>query len=185
MSYALNCFVIDIPKLKSVIGAGDESLVDAVKANTPEAFDDEEEEEDDEDDEEVSMSTALRQLIMGEELDEEQAHQYGYALQEICEYLGELQDADLWCGVRWSAVEACGLEPLLTKSGPPVGIPINQGDFPAIGQLDRAEMATHLQAANQRRAASQDSEINELLEEYIAWLEAAKQRGLDLVFFYQ
>ena len=180
MSYALSAFVVDIPKLESIIGSKDASVIDAVKANNAEFFEEEEEEFDDD---ELWLSTAIQHLVMGEERDPEEAHQYGYALQEICDYLGDPQDCDIWSGVRWGCVEGCGLEDLLTKTGPPVELPPND-DFPNIGHIRRGEVNEYLQAATNRAENCQDGEIQELLDEYISWLKTAQSSSLDIVFFY-
>ena len=167
-----------------MVGSGDPEMVKAVIDNNPDMFDEEEGEEEDEEEDELSLSSALRQLVMGVPLNPDEAHQYGYALQELCDYAGEMLDSDLWSGVRWSAVEQCGLEDLLTKTGPPVDIPLNEGDFPAIGHIPRDQLANYLQAAKGRAEQAPDGEIQQLLEEYTSWLESAADRNLDVVFFY-
>ncbi len=181
MSYVLSGCIIDLAKLRSVVGSGDASIVDAVKANAPEAFEDEEEYADDD---EPVLSEALRGLVMGDEIDPDNAFQYGYALQELCDYLGEMPEVDIWGGVGWGAVEVCGLEELLTKTGSPVPIPLEDGDFPAIGHINREQVGAYLQAANKRLQNSTDGEADGLLDEYIAWLETADEQKLDIVFFY-
>jgi hypothetical protein len=183
MSYVLTGYIVDIPRLEAVIGSQDTSVVEAVMENNPEEFDIDEDEFDDEEEGELTIATALRHLIMGEEKDPEEAHQYGYAFAEICDCFGELQLCQMWNGVRWSAVEQCGLEDLLTKTGPPVQLPPNS-DGPAIGHIRRGEVGQYLQAARDRLTKTQDSEIHDLLVEYIDWLEAAQRKGLDIVFFY-
>jgi hypothetical protein len=178
MSYVLTAYIVDIPKLKSVIGSKDESIVETIIEENPETFEDEEEFDDD-----VLLSEALRHLIMDEERNSDEAHQYGYALREICGHCGELQGSDAWNGVRWAAVEECGLVELMTKTGPPVELPPND-DGPHIGHLRREQIRDHLQAAQKRAEKAHDSDARSLLKEYSAWLEEAASRNLDLVFFY-
>ncbi|WP_425396866.1 DUF7691 family protein [Aeoliella sp.] len=180
MSYVLTAYLVDIDKLQAIVGSKDASLVEAIKANNAEFFDDEEEEFDDD---ELWLSTAIEHLVMDQEKDTDEAHQYGYALIEICGYCGELQPCDLWDAARWAAVEACGLEHLLTKTKPPVELPPNN-DFPSIGCLRRAEVAAELTTAKDRLAATKDEDVSELLEEYVGWLQTADEKGQDMVFFY-
>jgi hypothetical protein len=193
MSYVLSGYILDIEKLKSIVGSKDASLVEAVMENSPEEFDldedeeddwdDDDDEENDEEDDEVSLATALRQLIMNEAKNPEEAHQYGYALREICAYCGEALDSDMWGGVRWAAVEDCGLEDLLTKTGTPVPLPPIES-FPTIGHIRRENLNGYLQAAKERLQKTEDSDIEELLEEYINWLETAADKKQDIIFFY-
>jgi hypothetical protein len=181
MSYTLMAHLIDIPKLKKLVGSKDDLLLTAIKEHSEE-FDEEDEEEDDDDDE-LTLLSALRQLIMGEMLDPNEAHQYGYAIVELCDYLGERLESDAWSGVRWEAIEQCGLESLLTKSGAPVDLPPNDA-FPRVGHIRREEVESYLAAARQRSEKTGGGAIGELLEEYIGWLEDAADQGKDVVFFY-
>lgn len=178
VSYVLQPFLVDITKLRAAIGSRDASLVAAIIENDPDAFD-----LDDQDDDELPLAEALEALIMEEPLESEDAHQYGYAFKEICDYLGEALEPDLWNGVRWTAVEGSGLEDLLNKTGAPVNLPAN-AEFPYIGHIRRADLGTYLQGARDRRQSMADSEIKELLDELIDWLEIASHRGLDLVVVY-
>jgi hypothetical protein len=180
MSYVLLCYLVDIPKLSSLVGSKDAAVVDEIVESDPDLFD---EDEEDKDDDELTRRVALRQLIMGEKKDPEEAHEYGYALKTICDCYGKQQDCEAWGGVRWEAVEACGLEPLMKSSGPPVTLPENS-DFPRIGHIRRDEIGQSLQSARGRLERSENPEIQELLEEYIGWLETTVEEEQDAVFFY-
>lgn len=182
MSYTLMAYSVDISQLLKAVGSKDDSLLKAVMDHSEE-FDDDDEEEEDDDDDELSLATALRQLIMGQPLDPEEAHQYGYALLELCDYLGERQECDAWSGVRWEAVEACGLEQVLTKTGPPVEIPPND-DFPRVGHLPRSAIKSFQGTTNSLSENASDPGLQELLEELSDWLESAASKNRDLVFFY-
>jgi hypothetical protein len=173
MSYVLTSYLVDLAELESVIGCKDQSIIAAVEAMIQEKFDD----EDDED--KIAQSVALRHLIMGEPRNLDDATQYGWVLWDICRFKGEEQLPDHWGGVRWDAVEACGLENLLTKTGPPVELPPNQ-DMPSIGHIKRDNIAAYLHAAEETKAAG----VLELLDEYTGWLETAATKNKDIVFFY-
>lgn len=144
MSYVLSGSVIDIEKLESVVGSKDPAVLEAIVADGPEVFEDG---EDELEEDELSLATALRQLIMGEEKDPDEAHQYGYAFIQICNYLAdEPLECDYWGGVRWAAIEECGLVDLLEKTGAPVDLPPID-DFPVLAHIRRNEIDTYLQAA--------------------------------------
>lgn len=184
MSYSLLAFAVDLPEIERRIGSGDQGVIDAVIANNPEEFDEEEEDEDDD----LSLKSAVRQLVMGESMDPEEAHQYGYALQELCSTYGEDLPCDLWCGVRWGAIEGCGLEPLMTRTGSPVALPPND-DFPTIAFLRRGEETAKALADAKRRLEGAppeglDENLDDLIEEYAGWLETATEKDRDLIFFY-
>ncbi|TWT74655.1 hypothetical protein Pla123a_34790 [Posidoniimonas polymericola] len=182
MSYVLTAYVVDIDALSKAVGSGDEQLVTRVIESAPEEFD-----EDDLDDDELSLAAALRELVMAGTQSapesEDDAHQYGYALQSLCRCLGDELLPEMWAGVRWEAVEDCGLEELLTESGPPVPLPEND-DFPSIGHLKRGEIDKAIAAARKRLTKTVDEDIEDLLDEYIDWLEAGRTAHLDMVFFY-
>lgn len=178
MSYVLTAYVVDLDALQQAIGSGDEQLVTRVIENDPDAFDNE-----DADDGGLSLTEALRQLILSKPQGGDDAHQYGYALQSLCRCLGEELLPDMWGGVRWEAVEECGLEGLLTETGPPVPLPEND-DYPSIGHLKRGEIDQSLAAARKRGSKTVDDDIEDLLAEYVDFLEAGRTAHLDMVFFY-
>ena len=104
-------------------------------------------------------------------------------LWQICKIKGEEMLPDYWGGVRWDAVETCGLENLLTKTAPLVELPPNQ-DMPSIGHIKRDNIAPYLRAAEERKAKTKESGVLDLLDEYIGWLETAASKNKDIVFFY-
>ena len=176
MSYVLTAYLVDLGDLKSVIGSKDPAVIQAVEAAISEAYEDDE-------DEVIAQKAALRRLIMGEPLNRGNAPQYGCVLWDICRLKGEELLPDYWGGVRWDAVEACGLQDLLTKTGPPVELPPNR-DIPSIGHIRRDNITPYLQAAETLKAKTKDNGVLELLGEYIGWLEIAVRKNKDIVFFY-
>jgi hypothetical protein len=208
VSYSLNPYLVDLDALARAVGSKDESIIAAVTARDPEAF-----AEDDGDDEEISLGRALRDLVMGNPPVEESAHQYGYALEQLCDHLGKRLDGeDVWEGIRWEVLEATGMEEIMERK-PPVPLP-KTDDFPAIGHLTAAEIAEMtarlsqgplttaapsgrkrkptprawltnriLRAITHRQALS-DADLRELLDEFANWLREAAARKQGLVFFY-
>jgi hypothetical protein len=179
MSYTLIPYFVDVAKLSSTIGSKDESVAKAVVAVASLECD----EDDDEDQIDDELEEAIFQLVTGEEKYPVGADQFGYALEEICEYCGKRPPIQYWDAVHWSAVEGCGLDDLLTNTGPPVQLPLSD-DFPKIGHLRRENIAAHLQAARSRSETNRDQGVSELLGEYISWLETAARMKSDIVFFY-
>jgi hypothetical protein len=167
MSYVLTPYLIDLEKLRKAVGSRDESLVASVIKDNREKSE---------------LTEPLRQLVMGNQLDEAAGSDYGYALELLCGHLGEVLLPDVWGGVRWMAVEDAGLEDLLTKSGPPVPLPPT--DFPTIGHMTAAEVATKVAQLGKGHLTSDDDELQELLDEYEGWLRKAALKKKAIVFFY-
>jgi hypothetical protein len=176
MSYVLTAYVLDLAGLKSLIGSKDKSIIRDVEPMIEEAYEDDEEEAD-------AQRAAVRALVMGEPLDPDNAARYGCALWNICRLKGEELLPDAWGGVRWNSVEACGLEELLTKTGPPVALPPNS-DIPCIGYIQRDKVAQYVETAEKKKEESDGSGVVDLLDEYLGWLEIAQSKSKDIVFFY-
>ena len=75
-----------------------------------------------------------------------------------------------------------GLEELFEKRGAPVRLP--DRDFPAIGYLTAEEIVKRISQLEQRHLASDDHDLQELLDEYEGWLREAASKGKAIVFFY-
>ena len=183
MSYSLVPYFVDLDQLRRVVGSKDETLIAAVHASDPARFDDAGGENDDGYGEELSLGAALSQLVMGEKLNKSHAHQYGYALERVCEHVGQRLTCNLWCGVRWAAMEDTGVDAILTRSGPPVKLPPIP-DFPTIGYLDRQEVRAMVEQMGEEGLGHEDAELRELLKEFEGWLREAAGSGKDLILFY-
>jgi hypothetical protein len=176
MSYVLTAYLVDLADLKSMMGSKDRSIIQDVESIISEVYEDDEEEID-------PQNAAVRALVMGERLHPENSDAYASALWHICKVKGEELPPDAWGGVRWDSIEVCGLEDLLTKTGPPVKLPPHQ-DIPYVGHIKHSDVDPYLQTAEEKAADTDDDGVRGLLEEYIAWLEEAKSREKDIVFFY-
>jgi hypothetical protein len=172
-------------------------------------LDDEEEEDDEEEDDEevvreVTTGAALAQLVLGGKPDRRYGYKYGYALQSLCEHLGEVPDHDSWCTIRDAALRTvdgvlkkAGAKPktfstseFLVNRGAPIAIP-KPADFPFIGYLTREEVRKLLGTLDTARieAAIRDEKGNEdwlraAVGELRAWLEACAKTDRDLICFY-
>jgi hypothetical protein len=178
MSYVLTPYLIDLEKLRKSVGSGDESLIAAVISGNPKPF-----KADDEETEELSRREALRHLVMGDELDEDSAAQYGFALALVCHHLGEVILPDAWGGVSWRAVEATGLEDVLMRSGPPVALPPMPG-LPVIAYLTAEQVVAEAAEIGNAQLEDDDEDLQELLEEFVGWLRKAASKRKDIVFYY-
>ena len=175
MSYFLTAYLVNLADLKSVIGSKDESILRDIDPIIEETCEDDEEEA-------AAQRGAVRSLIMGEPLDPGNAARYGCAFWHICRVKGEELLPDAWGGIRWDSVKACGLEELLTKTGPPVALPPNS-DIPHIAYLKRDQIAKYIEAAKKKLDESEGAVIG-LLEEYLWWLETAQSKNRDIVLIY-
>jgi hypothetical protein len=209
LSYSLMPYYVDLQVLRAAVGGKDEALLAALAAARPELF----AEEADPDEDEVALGTAVRHLVMGDPPAGGSAHQYGYALKELCEHLGEPAESDCWEAIRWDVIAATGMDEILTRTGPPVPLPPND-DFPRIGHLSAEEARTQaarfdagpvqtlapsgrksrrgfrewlldrlLRGLTRRDPLTAD-DLRELLDEYAGWLRKAAAEGKGLVFFY-
>ncbi|MGV3719289.1 MAG: DUF7691 family protein [Actinomycetota bacterium] len=209
MSYSLVPYLVDLEQLRQAVGGKNEALLAAVIAGNPDALQDAEP-----DDEELSLAQALRHLVMGEPLDAGSAHQYGYALMELCRHLGEeLPERDLWESIHSNVLESTGADELLSRTGAPVPLP-KIDDFPYIGHLEAAQISAlvdrlgggrlisasptgrkprrsfrswligKLLSRITRRGPMTAEEVRECLDEYEGWLRAAAAKKKSLVFFY-
>jgi hypothetical protein len=178
MSYVLTPFLIDLEQLRKAVGSRDESLlaavVDASRSPDPDV--------DLRCEGQVPLSPELRQLVMGDPLDDESGSEYGYALQLLCRHLGQEILPDVWEGVRWAAVVDAGLEEPFETRGAPVRLP--DRDFPAIAYLTAEEIAQRISQLEHGHLTSEDRDLQELLDEYEGWLREAASKGKAIVFFY-
>lgn len=209
MSYTLTPYLVDLEALRRAVGSGDEALLAAIVAENPERLGSDEVEEEGE----IPLGQALRHLVMGKLLQKEPAYQYGYALEQLCDHLGEIPACDMWEGIGWQTLEATGVEQVLKRSGPPVPLPPST-DFPRIGHLTAGEIAatvaqlgnrhlttaapsgrkprrslasillSALQSRITQRPPLTDDDVQELMEEYERWLRHAAASGKSLVLFY-
>jgi hypothetical protein len=214
MSYTLSPYLVDLDGLRRAVGGKDSALFKAVVDGNPAAFGEESDEEYDEDEEEISLRTALRQLIMAEPFAKDSLHQYGYALEQLCRHLGEeVVGRDLWSGIHWNVLEDTGVEEMLFQTGAPVSLPPSD-DFPRIGHITATDIVAQLRrvgdaplktatpsgrkprrsirswlfrlvfARLSRRDSLTAEERAELLDEYKSWLQEAAAKNRALVFFY-
>lgn len=174
MSYTLQPYMVDLARLRATIGSKDARLIESIYKTDPEKFD--------YDGYDLTLRQALTQIVMGEKLGAEATHQYGYALKELAKHLGKPLPLDLWCGVRWEAMEDSGIA-MVMKSGPPVELPAIP-DVPCIGFLERDKIADMITRMGDEGLTNDNDELEELLKEFEGWLREAAEARQDLLFFY-
>jgi hypothetical protein len=180
MSYSLSPYQVDLDALRRAVGSRDESLLAVMVADDPRLA---EPEKAGRTRREIPLGRALRHLVMGEPAVEGSAHQYGYALEALCKHLGGSLPSAEWAGVSWFALEATGLDGLMTGAGPPVTLPPIE-DFPAIGHLGADEVAERAASPARDRPGGVDPEYLPLIDEFQGWLRTAASGRNGLVFFY-
>jgi len=178
VSYTLTPYLLDLARLRALVGSKDLSTIRAIRKNDPKRFD-----EEDDDSDGVSLGQAVTNLIMGAPPGKAGAHQYGYALEAIADHVGKRLEIDVWGGARGSALEALSLRQVF-KRGAPVKLP-KYGDFPAFAYLTRAEIVELLPRVPTLRTSLRDRSLVELLDEFDGWLKTAaseKSDAKDLLF---
>ena len=182
MSYTLTTYLVDLDELRSSVGSKDDELIRSIIASNSDEFDDADDFE--EGTEYLPLADALRQLIDGSDLDPREYTQYGYALEEVCRYVG--QPAMEWTALRWEGVEAVGLGRWLVEPGLPVPLPPTDDDFPYIGYLTVPQIEPERERVLTLKGSLGDGAdgVIRLLDEYEGWLTEAIRRKKGIVLFY-
>lgn len=205
MGYILTATAVDLGKVAAAVGSRNKRLVSTLIKKFGDEFDQYDEAAadfaDDEDGEDaLTMADVLRQMVMGEEYNEELGFMYGYALDFLCRHFGEELPNEHWSampsGSSWAkavdqGLKAAGVpervlraEKHLLSRGSPIPIP-EIDDFPGIGYLKLKEVQAAQEALAQARlAAIKDREVLGSIEQMRDWLRTCADSGCDLVCFY-
>jgi len=180
MSYVLTPYAVDLVRLRAAIGSEDKKIIAATRKIVGKQFDAAADG--------LSIGQAVTALVMGTPRGKIATHQFGYALEALAEHLGTRLAKNVWSGVGWAAVVDAGLDAVM-KRGSPIRLP-TYPDFPMIGFMKHDEVVALLAQHRTTPPAVKDRSLQELIDEYIGWLEHAAKakrgasRGLDLLFFY-
>jgi hypothetical protein len=205
MSYTVSPYLLKIDDLKKVVGSNDQTLFTAVLKNKAEedgdvweeepeendecVDDDNDNEEDDDEniDDEDGIKQAICAIINGDLNNENiEPYQYGYALEVICQYLGEREFIEALESVRgsWTFNEMWSW---ILESKPPVPIP-DDGDFPCIGHLYHADIQKELDRTNaldfSNRNEKEQEMYTEIRESLVELYETAIKEQFDIMTFY-
>ena len=145
MGYSHIFYGLDLEKLRSACGSGDEALVQAIlKAHSDDFVDEDGPIIEDDADPELSKEDVLREIITGNYTQPDASHVYGYMLMTVCEHLGQdLGDYD----DDYAEVGNVYSHPYnsqLCKSGPPIKIPVSRGDYPMMGYLAHSDIQAEI-----------------------------------------
>ncbi len=201
MSYTVCPYLLKIDDLKKAVGSRDDALFAAVlKHNADEdgeEWDDDEEEndecvdtdEDDEDDDERMVTKAAIRAIIDGNLQSKtiQPHQYGYALEAICRYMGNQEFVEALESVRgsWTFEE---MWPWILGSKSPVSLPDEGDDFPYVGHIRLADIQAELDRTKALDFSDCDEDEQEMYTEIreglVELYETALEKQMDIVTFY-
>jgi hypothetical protein len=145
----------------------------------------------------TTVRDAFAHMINGERYGEEFGFVYGYALEFLCEHVGERLPNGGWSAMRseWAemadeALELVGVQEetlrlsRLMNRGSPIPLPTIE-DFPGIGYLRGPEIKAALEAFDEKKLTLVgDDEMRESLAELRGWLRRCEAGGRDLVCFY-
>ena len=206
MSYGVTPFAVRLPQIRKAVGSRSKSILRDLR----EEFEDElaedreqveEANEDDEFDPELSLEKALRHLILDEERWDYEGAKYGYAVEMICSFFGEILPNDHWTGMslNWAetindsllesgvSAETFSIFGHLFFRGSPVEIPEIE-DFPCIGFVTLSEIPDVLDTLTDKQLSLIKSEvgvrIRAALRQVREWLETCQRDKADLVCFY-
>ena len=206
MSYGVTPFAVRLPQIRKAVGSRSKSILRDLR----EEFEDElaedreqveEANEDDEFDPELSLEKALRHLILDEERWDYEGAKYGYAVEMICSFFGEILPNDHGTGMslNWAetindsllesgvSAETFSIFGHLFFRGSPVEIPEIE-DFPCIGFVTLSEIPDVLDTLTDKQLSlikSEDGDrIRAALRQVREWLETCQRDKADLVCFY-
>jgi hypothetical protein len=206
MTYGVTPFAVSLTQIRKATGSRSKSILRDLR----EEFEDElaedreqveEANEDDEFDPELSLERALRHLILDEERWDYEGPKYGYAVELICSFYGEILPNDHWTGISLSWAETINDSLLETGvsadtfsifghlfyRGSPVEIP-EIDDFPCIGYVTLSEIPDALASLSDKQLSlikgDDVEEIRVALVQVRDWLETCQRDKSDLVCFY-
>ncbi|HUT94148.1 MAG TPA: hypothetical protein VMY37_32105 [Thermoguttaceae bacterium] len=174
MGYVLSAYIVSVDHLRSVVGSGDTKLLKRVIKSNPDEFDGQDEFP--EGSNRLPLATALQHIIDGQPLVEREYNQYGYALEELCRYLGVVCLADRW------DIGSTGIDRIL-ETGPPVQLPPREGS-PKIGVLLLSEIESELERVEAEAATASEEHVTDFFAEWSRCLQKASKTGKDVLLFY-
>lgn len=205
MSHGVTPYAVNLPQIHKVVGSRSKSLLLELREEFEEELQEDREavdeaNEDDEFDPELPLDKALRHLIMDEERWDYEGAKYGYAVEMLCRFYGELLANEHWTDIDLSSAETVD-EALLTigvpdktfsilghllQRGSPVEIP-EIDDLPFIGYVKLAEIPDILKTFTDEKFAKIRHEsadaIRGSLEQVREWLERCQRDKSDLICF--
>lgn len=200
MGYGFMAYAIDLDALKAIVGSGKQPALDEALAdfgNEAAGIDALLESHSDETNPLPTARDALRQLIMGERLDDRIGFAYAYCLKHLCQVHGEFLDNSTWYPAPppfldevQTALEGAGVPrqtfsvDRLSDGGSPIPIP-PVDDFPGIGFVARPAVREAFDALSRVKLDDiADDDVRESIVGLTGWLATCRDRNCDLVCFY-
>jgi len=187
MGYAHLFYRVDLEGLKALFGSGQTALArEVLKKQADEVenldlcFEDEIREGSCPD-----TKAALQDILSGRISYPRCPSMYGYVLKILCEQIGKS------FGEEVGAVHEHPYESRLARSGPPIPIPYDPGNFPQIGFLAVAEIPAEIERIDSAprtlkppfRSLPSDSDLVRDMEGYRKTLEEARKKRADVISF--
>jgi hypothetical protein len=194
MGYGLSVFLVPGKKLAAIPGSGDQRQLEHVlnkMASSLASYD--EQMVDVSDPNDLTHGQALREIFEGHFSKPRLYSRYGWALEILCDFLGERLDNGPFCPCDddWyeqldEVLEEAGvpIRFLYLTGNPPIPLP-SQNDWPEVGHWTNLEIRQAAPLLVGRLLQVEDEEVGEALEAMQGWLgQAAKVRGSILVGFH-
>jgi hypothetical protein len=202
MSYGVMAYAIDFDVIRRIVGSKDQQVLEDHEADFEDdaaSIDELLENQSDGDDEAPlpAARDALRQMIMGESLDDRVGFAYAYCLKFLCDAHGEFLDNRTWYPISarflesvQKALDAAGVPNQtisvahLTAGESPIPIPFVD-DFPGIGFLARSAVPDAFEALSRVNPVDiADTEARESIGALTEWLATCRKSDRDLICFY-
>lgn len=178
MGYYTHLYGVDLDKLNTFCGSSGESELTAlVAAKSDDLADLDERFESEIDNDDWPMAVdAVAEILTGNCIEDDQNAMYGYALEVICQFLGEkLNDDEL------GPLQNHPYDAILAKRRMPFGMPVDA--FPLISHLRFDELPGEIELAETAKDVD-DAELAEDIQIYINALGTASNQGTGVVSFY-
>jgi hypothetical protein len=138
--------------------------------------------------------TALRQLVMGEPLDDRAGVAYAYWFKRMCD-VGQFLPNDAWMPIRIDffddvdeALARAGVSDVSVRSMVFCGLPIPlpaPDDFPGMGYTSTVDAAARVALLDRADLSGEpDPDVRAAIEQLRGWLRVCAESDQDLVCFY-
>lgn len=214
MSLIIQTYVVDLNKLKSILGSKDQTLFKKLHNKFSDEMKELDEDLADEDEKVPPISKILEQMINGEKLNKKFSDRYGYTLEFLCQYIGKRMNSDYCSGYVSElddVLEAKKLKPKFSihnlvgeGRGAPEPIPHTRYSSLGIGYMTVKEVNEALKTI--QSATFNDITLNditlkdfckeskkkreflkdlpEVIKEIITWLKTAQKKKSGLICFF-
>ncbi len=199
MSSTMTGYAVDFGRLKSIYGGTEKPLLEKILVQRRSELRDLNDDvfADDIEAGRLTMQQALKEIFDGKISDPKSGAQYLYALEQICQTIGNWMVPSVLSGIaggwitktfgpvlakKWKLKGVLTLEELMEK-GPPLPLP-KADDFPAVGSFSPEEVDAALDKLWRVDRTDVDPEVLEGVVEIEGWLKTAQKAGVGLITYY-